>query len=76
MSSIRAWESASKLGSAFLSSLGDVATQYVTRRFNGLPAMRVAADYSAASSRPRSRSRPCRAPVAHRRKRDPHDGRV
>jgi hypothetical protein len=45
MSSIRAWESASKLGSAFLSSLGDVATQYVTRRFNGLPAMRVAADY-------------------------------
>jgi hypothetical protein len=45
MSSIRSWESASKLGSAFLSSLGDVATQYVTRRFNGLPAMRVGADY-------------------------------
>lgn len=45
MSSIRAWESASKLGSAVISSLGDVATQYVTRRFNGLPSMRVAADY-------------------------------
>jgi hypothetical protein len=45
MSSIRAYESASKLGSAFLSSLGDIATQYVTRRFNGLPSMRVAADY-------------------------------
>jgi hypothetical protein len=45
MSSVRSWESASKLGSAFLSSLGDVATQFVTRRFNGLPAMRVAADY-------------------------------
>jgi hypothetical protein len=47
MSSIRAYESASKLGSAFLSSLGDVATQYVTRRFNGLPSMRVGADYLA-----------------------------
>jgi hypothetical protein len=45
MASIRSWESASKLGSAFLSSMGDVATQFVTRRFNGLPAMRVAADY-------------------------------
>jgi hypothetical protein len=47
MSSIRAYESASKLGSAFLSSVGDIATQYVTRRFNGLPAMRVGADYIA-----------------------------
>ena len=45
MSSVRSWESASKLGSAVLSSLGDVATQYVTRRFDGLPAMRVGADY-------------------------------
>jgi hypothetical protein len=45
MNSIRSWESASKLGSAVISSLGDMATQYVTRRFNGLPAMRVAADY-------------------------------
>lgn len=45
MASIRSWESASKLGSAVISSLGDIATQYVTRRFNGLPAMRVAADY-------------------------------
>lgn len=45
MASIRSWESASKLGSAVISSLGDMATQYVTRRFNGLPAMRVAADY-------------------------------
>lgn len=45
MSSIRAWESASKLGSAVISSLGDVATQYVTRRFNGLPSVRVGMDY-------------------------------
>jgi hypothetical protein len=45
MSSARAWESAAKLGSAFLSSLGDVATQFVTRRFNGLPSWRVGADY-------------------------------
>lgn len=45
MSSIRAWQSASKLGSAVLSSLGDMATQYVTRRFNGLPSMRVGLDY-------------------------------
>jgi hypothetical protein len=45
MSSIRAWESASKLGSAVISSMGDMATQYVTRRFNGLPTMRIAADY-------------------------------
>jgi hypothetical protein len=45
MSSIRAWESASKLGSAVLSSMGDIATQYVTRRFNGLPSMRVGVDY-------------------------------
>jgi hypothetical protein len=45
MASIRAWENASKLGSAVISSMGDIATQYVTRRFNGLPAYRVAADY-------------------------------
>jgi hypothetical protein len=46
MSSIRSWEAASKLGSAVISSLGDMATQYVTRRFNGLPSMRVAMDYA------------------------------
>jgi hypothetical protein len=46
MSSIRAWESASKLGSALFSSFGDMATQYVTRRFNGLPSMRVGMDYA------------------------------
>jgi hypothetical protein len=45
MSSARAYEAASKLGGAFLSSIGDVATQYVTRRFNGLPAARVGFDY-------------------------------
>lgn len=42
---VRAWESAAKLGGAVLSSTGDVATQYVTRRFNGLPAIRVVSDY-------------------------------
>jgi hypothetical protein len=47
MSSARAWESAAKLGSAFLSSQGDIATSYVTRRFNGLPAMRAAENYVA-----------------------------
>lgn len=44
-SGVRAWESASKLGGAMLSSLGDAATQFVTRRFNGLPAARVLSDY-------------------------------
>lgn len=47
MSSARAWESAAKLGSAFLSSQGDIATSYVTRRFNGLPALRAAENYVA-----------------------------
>ena len=44
MAGFRSWESAAKLGGAFLSSLGDIATQYVTRRFNGLPSMRVGID--------------------------------
>ncbi|WP_028970164.1 hypothetical protein [Sphingomonas sp. URHD0057] len=42
---VRAWESAAKLGGAVLSSTGDVATQYVTRRFNGLPALKAVSDY-------------------------------
>jgi hypothetical protein len=45
MGGVRAWESAAKLGGAVLSSTGDVATQYVTRRFNGLPATKVLTDY-------------------------------
>jgi hypothetical protein len=45
MQSARALEGAAKLGGAVISSLGDVATQYVTRRFNGLPASRVLFDY-------------------------------
>jgi hypothetical protein len=43
-SGIRAWQSAAKLGGAVISSLSDIATQIVTRRFNGLPAVRVIAD--------------------------------
>jgi len=42
---IRTLESAAKLGGAVLSSTGDIATQYVTRRFNGLPAAKVLTDY-------------------------------
>jgi hypothetical protein len=42
---IRTWEAAAKLGGAVISSTGDIATQYVTRRFNGLPAARVLTDY-------------------------------
>jgi hypothetical protein len=41
----RTLESAAKLGGAVLSSTGDIATQYVTRRFNGLPAAKVLTDY-------------------------------
>jgi hypothetical protein len=42
---VRTWESAAKLGGAVISSTGDIATQYVTRRFNGLPAAKVLTDY-------------------------------
>lgn len=45
MQGVRSWEGAAKLGGAVLSSTGDVATQYVTRRFNGLPAAKVITDY-------------------------------
>jgi hypothetical protein len=45
MAGIRALEGAAKLGGAVLSSVGDVATQYTTRRFNGLPAIKVVTDY-------------------------------
>jgi hypothetical protein len=45
MQGVRAWEGASKLGGAVLSSIGDVATQITSRRFNGLPAVRVLSDY-------------------------------
>jgi hypothetical protein len=45
MQGIRAIESSAKLGAAILSSTGDVATQYLTRRFNGLPAAKVVTDY-------------------------------
>jgi hypothetical protein len=50
---VRTWESAAKLGGAVISSTGDIATQYVTRRFNGLPAAKVLTDY-AGSLRPSS----------------------
>lgn len=45
MQGVRAWEGAAKLGGAVLSSTGDVATQIATRRFNGLPSVRVIGDY-------------------------------
>jgi hypothetical protein len=45
MQGVRSWEGAAKLGGAVISSTGDIATQIVTRRFNGLPAMRVVGDY-------------------------------
>lgn len=45
MQGVRAWESAAKLGGAVISSIGDVATQITSRRFNGLPAVRVVGDY-------------------------------
>lgn len=53
MQGVRAWEGGSKLGGAVVSSTGDVATQYVTRRFNGLPSIRVIGDYGG-SLRPSS----------------------
>lgn len=45
MGGIRGLEGAAKLGGAVISSVGDVATQFTTRRFNGLPAMKVISDY-------------------------------
>lgn len=42
---LRTLESAAKLGGAVISSTSDIATQYVTRRFNGLPAAKVLTDY-------------------------------
>lgn len=45
MQGVRAWESASKLGGAVISSTGDIATQITARRFNGLPAVKVMGDY-------------------------------
>lgn len=45
MQGARSWEAAAKLGGAVISSTGDVATQITTRRFNGLPAIKAAADY-------------------------------
>jgi hypothetical protein len=47
MQGVRAWESASKLGGAVISSIGDVATQITSRRFNGLPSVKVLGDYVA-----------------------------
>jgi hypothetical protein len=46
MQGVRTWESGSKLGGAVFSSTGDVATQIATRRFNGLPSVRVVGDYA------------------------------
>lgn len=43
---IRAVENSAKLGGAVVSSTGDIATQIVTRRFNGLPSVRAVADYA------------------------------
>lgn len=45
MQGVRSWEAAAKLGGAVISSIGDVATQITTRRFNGLPAVRTLTDY-------------------------------
>jgi hypothetical protein len=45
MQGVRSWEGAAKLGGAVISSIGDVATQITTRRFNGLPAVKTLTDY-------------------------------
>jgi hypothetical protein len=45
MQGVRGVEISAKLGGAVWSSTGDAATQIVTRRFNGLPSVRVVGDY-------------------------------
>lgn len=45
-STIRNWQSATKLGSATLASFSDAGTQALTRAFNGLPAASTLIDYA------------------------------
>jgi hypothetical protein len=45
-SAMRSFQTAAKLGSATLSAVTDIGFQHVTRRFNGIPAAGVLADYA------------------------------
>lgn len=44
-SAVRSWQTAAKLGGALLSAVTDLAFQFSTRRFNGLPATGMLRDY-------------------------------
>lgn len=44
-SALRSWQTAAKLGSATLSAVTDLAFQFSTRRYNGLPAAGMIRDY-------------------------------
>jgi hypothetical protein len=45
-SALRSWQTAAKLGSATLSAVTDLAFQFSTRRYNGLPAASMIRDYA------------------------------
>jgi hypothetical protein len=44
-SAVRSWQTAAKLGGAFLSTPSDAAFQFSTRKFNGLPAAKMLPQY-------------------------------
>lgn len=45
-SALRSWQTSAKLGSALLSAVSDMAFQYSTRRYNGLPQAGMIRDYA------------------------------